>query len=102
MKHTGKKIRGTVNNPLTSPKKPEIIALHSETDVHKGENMNVMLFMVALVLTSLAGVSGIGYGLYLMGVESLPFGEAAWNGFCVWVIMQVTALVFGICSYFKV
>lgn len=24
-------------NPLTSPQKPEIIALHSETDVHKGE-----------------------------------------------------------------
>jgi len=38
------------------------------------------LVIIGAILMGLAVVSGIGYGLYLLGVVGLTFGPAAWLG----------------------
>ena len=38
-------------------------------------------------MMALAVVSGIGYGLYLLGVVGLTFDPAAWAGFVLWAKM---------------
>jgi hypothetical protein len=53
--------------------------------------MKVGLFgavvVIGAILMALAVVSGIGYGLYLLGVVGLTFGPAAWAGFVLWAKM---------------
>ena len=39
------------------------------------------LIFIGYLSTALAFVSGIGYGLYLLGVVELTFGASAWAGF---------------------
>lgn len=46
-----------------------------------------IVVVIAAILMALAAVSGIGYGLYLLGVVGLTFGPAAWAGFVLWVKM---------------
>ncbi len=43
--------------------------------------------IIGTILMALAVVSGIGYGLYLLGVVGLTFGPAAWAGFVLWAKM---------------
>lgn len=43
--------------------------------------------IIGAILMALAVVSGIGYGLYLLGVVGLTFGPAAWAGFVLWAKM---------------
>lgn len=43
--------------------------------------------VIGAILMALAVVSGIGYGLYLLGVVGLTFGPAAWAGFVLWAKM---------------
>lgn len=43
--------------------------------------------VIAAFLMALSVVSGIGYGLYLLGVVGLTFGPAAWAGFVLWAKM---------------
>lgn len=45
------------------------------------------VIIIAAIMMALAVVSGIGYGLYLLGVVGLTFGPAAWAGFVLWAKM---------------
>ena len=53
--------------------------------------MKVGLFavvvIIAAIMMALAVISGIGYGLYLLGVVGLAFGPSAWAGFVLWAKM---------------
>lgn len=53
--------------------------------------MKVGLFgaivVIGTIMMALAIVSGIGYGLYLLGVVGLTFGPAALAGFVLWAKM---------------
>lgn len=49
--------------------------------------LSAALVIIGAILMGLAVVSGIGYGLYLLGVVGLTFGPAAWAGFVVWAKM---------------
>jgi hypothetical protein len=51
------------------------------------KNLGVILILVGYVAMALATVSGLGYGLYLMGVAGLTFGPAAWGGFVLFAKM---------------
>ncbi len=51
------------------------------------KNLGVILILVGYVAMALATVSGLGYGLYLMGVAGLTFGPAAWSGFVLFAKM---------------
>lgn len=51
------------------------------------------LVVIAYLAMALAVVSGIGYGLYLLGVVGLAFGPAAWAGFVLWAKMFFGGLV---------
>lgn len=46
-----------------------------------------VVIIIGAILMALAVVSGIGYGLYLLGVVGLTFGPAAWAGFVLWAKM---------------
>ena len=46
-----------------------------------------IVVVIGAILMALAVVSGIGYGLYLLGVVGLTFGPAAWAGFVLWAKM---------------
>jgi len=46
-----------------------------------------IVVVIAAIMMALAVVSGIGYGLYLLGVVGLTFGPAAWAGFVLWAKM---------------
>lgn len=43
--------------------------------------------IIGAILMALAVVSGLGYGLYLLGVVGLTFGPSAWAGFILWAKM---------------
>ena len=45
------------------------------------------IVVIGAIMMALAVVSGIGYGLYLLGVVGLTFGPAAWAGFVLWAKM---------------
>ena len=51
------------------------------------------LIFVGYLSMALAFVSGIGYGLYLLGVVELTFGASAWAGFLLWVKMFVGGFI---------
>lgn len=46
-----------------------------------------VLVVIGWICMALAIVSGIGYGLYLLGVVGVSFGPAAWSGFVLWAKM---------------
>lgn len=46
-----------------------------------------IVVVIAAIMMALAVVSGIGYGLCLLGVAGLAFGPAAWAGFVLWAKM---------------
>jgi hypothetical protein len=55
--------------------------------------LGAILLIVSYVAMALAFVSGIGYGLYLLGVAGVAFGPAAWSGFVLWAKMFFGGLV---------
>ena len=44
-----------------------------------------VLVFLGWLLVALAFVSGLGVGIYSLGVLNLAFGAAAWTGFVVWM-----------------
>ncbi len=44
-----------------------------------------ILLVVGWLCVALAFVSGLGVGIYSLGVLNLAFGAAAWTGFVVWM-----------------
>lgn len=48
-----------------------------------------ILLVVGWLCVALAFVSGLGAGLYSLGVLNLAFGASAWAGFVVWLKMIV-------------
>ena len=52
-----------------------------------------VLIIIGLICMALSIVSGIGYGLYLLGVVGLEFGPAAWAGFVLWAKMFFGGLI---------
>lgn len=55
--------------------------------------LGVILIFVGYLAMVLATLSGIGYGLYLMGVVGLAFGPAAWGGFVLFMKLFFGGLV---------
>ena len=52
-----------------------------------------VLIIIGLICMALSIVSGIGYGLYLLGAVGLEFGPAAWAGFVLWTEMFFGGLI---------
>lgn len=52
-----------------------------------------VLIVIGWICMVLAVVSGLGYGLYLLGVVELTFGKAAWAGFVLWAKMFFGGLI---------
>lgn len=48
-----------------------------------------ILLVVGWLCVALAFVSGLGVGIYSLGVLNLAFGVSAWAGFVVWLKMIV-------------
>lgn len=48
-----------------------------------------VLLVVGWLCVALAFVSGLGVGIYSLGVLNLAFGASAWVGFVVWLKMIV-------------
>ncbi len=48
-----------------------------------------ILLVVGWLCVALAFVSGLGVGIYSLGVLNLAFGASAWAGFVVWLKMIV-------------
>lgn len=48
-----------------------------------------VLLVVGWLCVALAFVSGLGVGIYSLGVLNLAFGASAWAGFVVWLKMIV-------------
>ena len=46
-----------------------------------------VLLVVGWLCVALAFVSGLGVGIYSLGVLNLAFGASAWAGFVVWLKM---------------
>lgn len=46
-----------------------------------------VLLGLGYLAIALAFISGLGYGLYLLGVVGMAFGPAAWAGFVLWAKM---------------
>ena len=44
-----------------------------------------ILLVVGWLCVALAFVSGLGVGIYSLGVLNLAFGASAWAGFVVWM-----------------
>lgn len=69
------------------------------------KNLGVILVLLGYFAMVLAFISGLGYGLYLLGVVGLAFGPAAWAGFVLWAKMLgggfVSLIVGGIMSMGK-
>lgn len=55
--------------------------------------LGAILVVLGYLGMALATISGIGYGLYLMGVVGLTFGVAAWGGFVLFLKMFVGGIV---------
>lgn len=55
--------------------------------------IGAVLVVIAYLAMALAVVSGIGYGLYLLGVVGIAFGPAAWAGFVLWAKMFFGGIV---------
>lgn len=53
----------------------------------------LVLVVIGYLSMALAFVSGIGYGLYLLGAVELTFGASAWAGFLLWVKMFVGGFI---------
>lgn len=49
--------------------------------------LGAVILVIAYVCIALAFVSGIGVGLYSLGVLNMAFGASAWAGFVVWMKM---------------
>lgn len=64
-----------------------------------------ILMIIGYLCMALAVMSGIGYGLYLLGVVGLTFGLAAWNGFVLFAKLLgggfVSLLIGAIMAYSK-
>lgn len=56
-------------------------------------NIAVFTMILGYALLALAFITGLGYGLYLMGVAGMAFGPAAWGGFVLWLKMFVGGIV---------
>lgn len=52
-----------------------------------------ILVVIGYIVMALALISGIGYGIYLLGVVELTFGKAAWGGFVLWAKMFFGGLI---------
>lgn len=48
-----------------------------------------ILLVIGWLCVALAFVSGLGVGIYSLGVLNLAFGASAWAGFVVWLKMIV-------------
>lgn len=48
-----------------------------------------ILLVVGWLCVALAFVSGLGVGIYSLGVLNLAFGASAWAGFVIWLKMIV-------------
>ena len=48
-----------------------------------------ILLVLGWLCLALAFVSGLGVGIYSLGVLNLAFGASAWAGFVVWLKMIV-------------
>ena len=44
-----------------------------------------ILIFLGWLFVALAFVSGLGFGIYALGVLNMAFGAAAWVGFVVWM-----------------
>jgi hypothetical protein len=44
-----------------------------------------ILIFLGWLFVALAFVSGLGFGIYALGVLNMTFGAAAWTGFVVWM-----------------
>ena len=53
----------------------------------------VIFMIIGTVLVVSANVVGIGYGIYLWGVQEMALGLAAWTAFKIWIIMIVVGLI---------
>lgn len=49
--------------------------------------LGAVIIVIAYVCIALAFVSGIGVGIYSLGVLNMTFGASAWTGFVVWMKM---------------
>lgn len=69
------------------------------------KNFGAMLMIVGYLCMASAVISGVGYGLYLLGVVGLTFGLAAWSGFVLFAKLLgggfVSLIVGGIMMYSK-
>ena len=52
-----------------------------------------ILVVIGYLCLALATISGIGYGLYLLGAVGMAFGPAAWQGFLLFIKMFGGGLV---------
>lgn len=52
-----------------------------------------VLMVIGWLCVALAFVSGLGVGIYSLGVLNLAFGASAWAGFVVWLKMIVGGIV---------
>lgn len=48
-----------------------------------------ILLVVGWLCVALAFVSGLGVGIYSLGVLNLAFGASAWAGFVIWMKMFI-------------
>ncbi len=57
----------------------------------------MVLIVIGQLIMGLAVISGVGYGLYLWGAQSMELGPSAWEGFVVFLKLigggLVTALL---------
>lgn len=52
-----------------------------------------ILIVIGYLCMALTTISGVGYGLYLLGAVGLAFGPAAWSGFVLFLKMFGGGLV---------
>ena len=57
------------------------------------KGIGLTLTVVGYLCMALAVLSGVGYGLYLLGSVGLAFGPAAWQGFLLFLKMFGGGLV---------
>jgi hypothetical protein len=51
------------------------------------KTFGAVLVVIGYLCMMLATLSGVGYGLYLLGAVGLAFGPAAWGGFVLFLKM---------------
>ena len=55
--------------------------------------IGAILVVVGYICMALAVISGLGYGVYLLGPQGLTLGMAAWGGFVLFLKMFFGGLI---------